>query len=234
MNGAELETIDEHRLSLLLVEQAIQKRNDSMDSISDFIPGHFHINNASNLVLKYMGKSGCHYLGKSSSELVEIGASFLSDFIHPDATMYAHPKVIQFAQKAHQGNTFCYFEKVRPGPDTTYYDWFLSVCKIYKKHEIIYNSIPVASIDTYSKKIINILDDNIFIRKNFRKFAALTKREVEIIKLVAQTNTRRQIADRLCISIHTLDQHRKNIREKLNINKFSDVIRYAEAFGVTL
>ena len=55
----------------------------------------------------------------------------------------------------------------------------------------------------------------------------LTKREREVLTLIAQGNTSQQIADLLFISIHTVNFHRKNIRSKLEVSSIGDMIRYA-------
>ncbi|MDB5136943.1 MAG: DNA-binding response regulator [Mucilaginibacter sp.] len=58
----------------------------------------------------------------------------------------------------------------------------------------------------------------------------LSTREIEIVHLVAEGLTNREIAERLFLSIHTVKSHRKNIIKKLgftfkNISDFASVIR---------
>jgi DNA-binding NarL/FixJ family response regulator len=55
----------------------------------------------------------------------------------------------------------------------------------------------------------------------------LTKREKEIVKLVAEGLTNAQIGKQLFISVETVDTHRKNLYAKLNINNTAMLIRYA-------
>ncbi|TAH16642.1 MAG: DNA-binding response regulator [Runella slithyformis] len=45
----------------------------------------------------------------------------------------------------------------------------------------------------------------------------ISKRETEILDLIAQNRTNKEIADMLCISINTVQDHRKNIRRKLGM-----------------
>lgn len=53
----------------------------------------------------------------------------------------------------------------------------------------------------------------------------LTKRELEILKLVQDGLNSTEIADKLCTSKYTIDTHRKNILNKTNSNNFIDLIR---------
>ena len=55
----------------------------------------------------------------------------------------------------------------------------------------------------------------------------LTKREKEILKLVAAGLTNIQIAEKLFISIDTVDTHRKNLHNKLNVKNTATLIRTA-------
>ena len=55
----------------------------------------------------------------------------------------------------------------------------------------------------------------------------LTIREREILKLIAEGKSNRDIANLLFISIRTVERHRANIMDKLKINKAADLIKYA-------
>jgi DNA-binding NarL/FixJ family response regulator len=60
----------------------------------------------------------------------------------------------------------------------------------------------------------------------------LTKRESEIIKLIAQGNTNSQIGDQLYISPKTADVHRTNIMRKLDVHNVAGLVRFAFKNGL--
>ncbi len=60
----------------------------------------------------------------------------------------------------------------------------------------------------------------------------LTPRETEIARLVAGGLRNREIADRLSISIKTVETHRANIMNKLALRTMADLIRYAIRKGL--
>jgi DNA-binding NarL/FixJ family response regulator len=62
----------------------------------------------------------------------------------------------------------------------------------------------------------------------------LTTREREVVRLIAEGKSSREIADLLCISIRTAENHRANIMRKLNLNKAADLVRYAIQKGIVL
>lgn len=61
---------------------------------------------------------------------------------------------------------------------------------------------------------------------NFLKQFDLTKREREIIQLLKEGCTNQQIADRLYLSVYTVETHRKNIMHKLNFNNTASLLKY--------
>jgi DNA-binding NarL/FixJ family response regulator len=61
----------------------------------------------------------------------------------------------------------------------------------------------------------------------------LTPRESEIVKLIAEGHTSREIAELLVISEKTVERHRANVLEKLGMRDRVDITRYAIRHGLT-
>ncbi len=61
--------------------------------------------------------------------------------------------------------------------------------------------------------------------------ARLTSRESEVLQLVAEGSTNRQIGGELGISIKTVEKHRQHLMDKLNIHDTAGLTRYAMTFG---
>lgn len=60
----------------------------------------------------------------------------------------------------------------------------------------------------------------------------LTKRELEILKLVKQGFLSKEISDKLAISIHTVNTHRQRFLEKLGANNSLEAVTFASRFGL--
>ncbi|UGU17408.1 response regulator transcription factor [Sinomicrobium kalidii] len=58
----------------------------------------------------------------------------------------------------------------------------------------------------------------------------ITRREKEILQLVTEGYTSSQIAEKLFISPHTVETHRKNLMEKFDVNNMTAIIKYATEF----
>jgi DNA-binding CsgD family transcriptional regulator len=59
----------------------------------------------------------------------------------------------------------------------------------------------------------------------------LSDREKEVLKLIAGGMISKQIADKLFISVNTVNTHRQRIIEKLNVSNTAEAIRYASEVG---
>ncbi len=55
----------------------------------------------------------------------------------------------------------------------------------------------------------------------------LTNRELEVLKLIVQGYTNRQMADRLNLSVRTVESHRANLMDKLGLHTRVELVRYA-------
>jgi DNA-binding NarL/FixJ family response regulator len=61
---------------------------------------------------------------------------------------------------------------------------------------------------------------------------ALTPRETEVLKLIVQGYTNRQIGEELNISIRTAESHRANLSEKLGLHNRVELVRFAKEHGL--
>lgn len=64
--------------------------------------------------------------------------------------------------------------------------------------------------------------------------APLSPREIEIIKLIAEGKSSKEIAGILFLSFRTIQNHRTKIMRKLNLKKNTDLVRYAIREGYTV
>ncbi len=60
----------------------------------------------------------------------------------------------------------------------------------------------------------------------------LTDREREVLQLVAESNSTKDIANKLNISVKTVDNHRTNLMRKLNLHDVASLTRYALEIGL--
>ena len=61
----------------------------------------------------------------------------------------------------------------------------------------------------------------------------LSAREVDVLKLLAEGHTNREVAERLYLSVRTVESHRARIQLKLNRSSRAELVAYAEQHGLS-
>ncbi len=95
--------------------------------------------------------------------------------------------------------------------------------KLKKFDALIYFTDKDVRIQNTIKSILKTQQSNSLSSSD----TSLTKREKQVLKLLVDGNTTKQIADTLFISAHTVNAHRKNIMKKLDIKTVSGLTIYA-------
>jgi two-component system, NarL family, response regulator NreC len=63
-------------------------------------------------------------------------------------------------------------------------------------------------------------------------YDGLTEREQQVLKMIAEGLMNKEIAERLSISVRTVERHRENIMSKLNLHTRAELVRYAVDKGL--
>ena len=87
--------------------------------------------------------------------------------------------------------------------------------------------MPIQASSEQIQKLLNPYLHQDQSTRDKKGSSSLTEREIDVVKLVALGKINKEIADELCISIHTVISHRKNITEKLGIKSISGLTVYA-------
>jgi DNA-binding NarL/FixJ family response regulator len=83
----------------------------------------------------------------------------------------------------------------------------------------------------YSNELLELLFEPNERKSLVEESGQLTNSEIEIVRLISDGLTTKEIASRKFISFHTVISHRKNIFRKLGVNSISELIMYAIKAG---
>ncbi|MDH3358455.1 MAG: response regulator transcription factor [Desulfobacterales bacterium] len=86
---------------------------------------------------------------------------------------------------------------------------------------------PKIAVDVVKDYVEKLVDDRTGAP------SILTNREREVIQLYAEGHTTKHIAERLYVSIKTVETHRRNIMKKLDIRSIADLTKFAIREGLT-
>ena len=103
--------------------------------------------------------------------------------------------------------------------DTTGEELIEAIYTIRNGHDYFSNSITVLLLNKYIRKLKS--DEERPDIKN------LSSRELEIMKMWGNSYTNREIADKLFLSVRTVETHKNHIMQKLNLKTSVDLVKYA-------
>jgi len=84
----------------------------------------------------------------------------------------------------------------------------------------------------FSEEVTSVLLQADQSKSNGKILADLTEREIEIIKLVSEGFSNKQIGEKLFISHRTVDTHRTNLMNKIEVHNVAGIVKFAIANGL--
>lgn len=105
--------------------------------------------------------------------------------------------------------------------------------KKFNANEIIEAIKTVYSGKRYIKGEVSDIFMDSFYKERLQKetkhetIQTLTNREIEVLQLITQGLTNQQMADKLFISVRTVEVHKSNIMKKLEIDNTAELVKYA-------
>lgn len=193
---------------------------------------------APSLTVIYMSKRGLDFLKVTLEELMAMGPEYHPRFFNLEFAKNYAPRIIGLIERNNNDEIVSYVQQVRASEKDDW-TWFLSCTKVFMRDDdgnpllLITNAIPLdAQLYIDSAKAKRLMDENNFLHKNHQAYHSLTKREKEILRMMALGTSSVKMAKRLHISDKTANTHRRNIKKKLKVESNYDIIRFAQAFDL--
>jgi two-component system, NarL family, response regulator NreC len=103
--------------------------------------------------------------------------------------------------------------------DSSEADFLNAVRAVYNGKGWLSPEVSEAVLDDYRRHVTNPID-------------LLSSREREVLQLIAESKTNKEIATLLSLSVYTVEAHRGRIMEKLNLHSTGELVRFAMRNGL--
>lgn len=230
-----------------VIENHIQKLRE-LDAYLPPMQSYFLVTNGPKQIYEFVSKNFEYTLGLDREKMYTIGSPYWFSHFHPDefptwmkileelmtftmtdVTKEDRPKLCytwNFRIRTAKGNYLNMLTHQTP----TYFDELGKPVIGIAHTSVIGEGIEkplIASI-----KILNSKNEyeTIFYKNYSQKLlsAILSKRELDVIRLLALNKTSKYIGEQLFISSHTVDGHRRNILQKLHFKSTGELIQYCK------
>ncbi|MEX2477892.1 MAG: helix-turn-helix transcriptional regulator [Gracilimonas sp.] len=216
----------------LQVEDQLLK-GEGFKAVVEKVPFAVHLNNAKTLEMMHVNDKLTEVTGFHENEIQEMGTEYLENYLHPETLANISKFLPPIYSDMKKQDAFPFIQYVR---QNKYADFtpFITFTKstTYGSNLVICLSLKPGDFENMSPKMEQIVEMDSFKLKHFKRFQQLSKREVEVLTLLAKGNNNPKIAKELYLSRHTVETHRKNIKRKLDLQNFRDLMRYAIAFDL--
>lgn len=224
---------------LRLIKNSIKANKDILDQL------RFLKNIVSNLniaifihdlkKLRHIWTNNNYYniIGYSDTEIKQLGPEWARNNYHPDDIHIVKERIDYFTQNIGEAYSGVYRIKHKLG----YWVWVYSNTVVFKRDTSGYPDqllgICIDFSDNFKtmKQFKELFKENQQL-KNQLQIEKLTKREREIIKLIAHGKTGQDIADNLHISLSTVNNHRKHILIKIGLHNIAELSHFATECGL--
>lgn len=233
-----MKNYDDIEQKLFQIERNLSKNEFEIPDISEVIPASIMVHSLDEGIpqkIIYMNPWGCEHLGVELEELNMMQTEYYDTFFVQKDMEEIFPKVITYATEGDYTKQLNFFQRVKLYKEEKH-RWFYTVCKLLAAKDttecqkLLMLSSPIEGVGTLMEKVQKVLEENEYISLNYKKFALLTKREKEILRLICLGKSSAGIAEKLFISKQTVATHRKNLLKKLNVQSFAELLRFAMAF----
>ena len=216
------------------IEDAIAK----IAATADKLPGVVTIHDLRNWTILYMSEMGLRDLDLKLEDIVgQTSAQYHEQYFNAEDAKDYVPRILGLLERNNNEEVLTFFQQVRFAKDADW-NWHMSSVRILTRDEegmpllAISMSFPIDAMHHMAAKAGRLLEENNFLRKNVSQYAKLSKRERDVLQLMAMGKSSSESAEILFIAKNTVETHRKNIRHKLGSNSFFEMSQYARAFDL--
>ncbi|MEZ5084074.1 MAG: LuxR C-terminal-related transcriptional regulator [Bacteroidales bacterium] len=172
-------------------------------------------------------------IGYTDFEISQMGPEWAEKNYHPNDRLIMKERLNFY--KKNKGDTFSGIYRIKHKKG--HWVWVYSSSIVFKRDEkglpeqLLGMCIDFSDNFKTMKQFKELYKENQQL-KNDLLIARLTNREKEVISFIAEGKTSQQIAEILNISLHTANNHRKNMLRKLKLHNIAELTRFAAETGL--
>ncbi len=195
--------------------------------ISDYLPFSIHESEIFSLNHIYQNRKLRNAFEEHESNLSQNSFELFKQISDPNIFTLAIEKIEKFKIENDRKSICTYFQRLPFGRETK---WVLTHKSFCETDTFMTLAQPLNNLGSVGVLLRDILGETCISRNGWELFKTLTKREKEVMQLLAQGMTSREISDQLSISKFTVDTHRKHLFQKLEVKNYAELIKISQGF----
>lgn len=235
MSDKELNSRQASELQQLKKEIKLLKEKCAfLERVVHEVPANIYVSDLEKGVV-WCNKTNEETLGYTLDEIRKLDAmEYMRLIVHPDDLNVPEDSIQHY--RKYEGPEYGGLFRAKPKGEEEY-KWYMGWAKAFSRKqdgevkEIICVDVDMSQQMNTEQQLTEALKESLK-HKNRLLIASLRKREVEVLHLICQGYRTKAIADKLYISVNTVNTHRKNIQKKLGTKSLADLVTLAKEAGL--
>lgn len=214
--------------------QELSQKCAFLEKIVHQVPANIYVSDLEKGVV-WCNKTNEETLGYSLEEILRMGGlEYFRAIVHPDDQNIPSDSIAHY--KSFNGAEYGGVFRARHKSEEEY-RWFIGWAKAFNQDgrgevkELLCVDVDMSPRMNTEAQLITALRENLR-QKNNLLIQGLRKREVEILTLVCEGLSTKEIAQKLFLSEHTVHTHRRNIQRKLGTTSVAELVLLAREAGL--
>jgi DNA-binding CsgD family transcriptional regulator len=214
--------------------QELSRKCAFLQKVVNEVPANIYISDLEKGVV-WCNRTNEETLGYTLEEILSMGGlQYFREIVHPDDQNIPADSIAHY--KSFSGAEYGGIFRAKHKEEETY-KWFVGWAKAFTKNndgdvkELLCVDVDMSPRMNTEEQLITALRENLK-QKNNLLVQSLRKREIEILTLVAQGLSTKEIAQQLFLSEHTVHTHRRNIQRKLGTTNLAELVLLAREAGL--
>lgn len=214
--------------------EALKARCAFLQRVVDEVPANIYISDLEKPGVVWCNKTNEESLGYPLEEIRAMGMDYMYAIVHPDDQNIPTDSIAHY--QAFNGAEFGGVFRAKHRAEEAY-RWFIGWAKALTRNgqgevkELLCVDVDMSPRMNTEEQLVAALKENLK-RKNNLLVKSLRKREVEVLTLVCRGLSTRDIAEKLHLSVHTVQTHRRNIQRKLGTANVAELVLLATEAGL--
>jgi len=217
-----------HALVRLIMQQRFQT-----NEIGDYELGNVWVDNLKDLAGTCIKRCTTEVFQQNDPQAEQLWLAYFEFFFPPEENIVIKPELFHAISQRDHRKVHFFFQRIRP-QNRADYKWHFSTSRLSLSEA---ENVP-SILFRYAFELnraeccIRSTEQEDYTEKYCRRVMLLSSREKDILKLIVEGKSSHDISDLLYISIHTVNNHRKNIIRKLEINNLCQLTKFAILFNI--
>lgn len=233
LKSTQIEQVNTCQNQMHAIIRLIMQKKFQVNEIGDYVIGNVFVEGCKGVEDTYVKRSVSEIFNQNDQAVERLWLAYFEFFFPPEENIVIKPELFHALRQMEHRKVHLFFQRVRP-QNRSDYKWYFSTSRLCLPEGENVSSILFRYAFELNKSecCTSSNKEEDYTQKYCKRALLLSRREKDIIKLIVEGKSSCDISEILFLSKHTVNNHRKNIIRKLEINNLCQLTKFAILFNI--